>query len=278
MISRLVLGRIANVAPRVVGALFVLLWTLPLLGAAVQKPTLFIVGDSTVRNGTPGQQGWGDPLAAYFDPAKITVANRAMGGRSSRTFQTEGRWDQVLAELKPGDWVLLQFGHNDGGRPDDPARPRGSLRGTGDETQAIVHPQTGQKETVHTYGWYLRRYIADAKAKGATPIVLSPVPRNRWDAATGKVMRAEQDYAKWAAESAKLGGALFVDLNEIIARRYETLGLAKVQPLFFGDHTHTSPAGAEINAACVVAGLKRLSSSPFAPFFSAKAAGVSAAP
>jgi lysophospholipase L1-like esterase len=217
--------------------------------------------------------GWGDPIGAYFDQAKITVINRAMGGRSSRTFLTEGRWDQVLAEMKPGDFVLMQFGHNDGIRPDDPARPRGSLRGAGDEARDIIHPHTKKPETVHTYGWYLRRYIADAKTKGATPIVLSPVPRNRWNE-TGKVFRASQDYGKWAAESAQAGGAHFIDLNEIVARRYESLGQDKVQTLFHGDWTHTSPAGAEINAASVVAGLKSLPGNPLGLLFSAKAADI----
>jgi lysophospholipase L1-like esterase len=237
------------------------------------KPTLFIIGDSTVRNGTQGQQGWGDPIAAYFDPAKINVVNRAIGGRSSRTFLTEGRWDQVLAEMKRGDFVLMQFGHNDDIRPDDPARPRGSLRGSGEETRDIIHPHTKKPETVHTYGWYLRKYITDAKAKGATPIVLSPIPRNRWDEGD-KVFRASQDYGKWAAESAKMAGAHFIDLNEIVARRYESLGKDNVQALFHGDWTHTSPVGAEINAASVVAGLKSLSGNPLGLLFSVKAADI----
>src|ERR1700722_14131112 len=75
-------------------------------------PTLYVVGDSTARNNEP-LRGWGSEIGAFFDPAKINVVNRAIGGRSSRTFMTEGRWDKVLAELKPGDFVLVQFGHND---------------------------------------------------------------------------------------------------------------------------------------------------------------------
>src|SRR4030095_651994 len=81
--------------------------------------TLFIIGDSTVKNSTGDLQGWGDPIADYFDQAKLRVVNRARGGRSSRTFQTEGLWDQVLKEMKPGDFVLMQFGHNDGAPIDD---------------------------------------------------------------------------------------------------------------------------------------------------------------
>src|ERR1043165_5086876 len=79
-------------------------------------PTLWIAGDSTAARGRgAAQQGWGVPFAGYFDPAKINVANRARGGRSSRTFFTEALWDQLLAEVRKGDTVLLQFGHNDGG-------------------------------------------------------------------------------------------------------------------------------------------------------------------
>lgn len=226
--------------------------------ATAAWPTLLIIGDSTVRNGTKGQQGWGDLLAAHFDSARINVVNRAIGGRSSRTFQTEGRWDRVLAEVKAGDFVLMQFGHNDSGKPDDPARPRGSLRGVGDETREIDHPATGKKEMVRTYGWYLRKYIADTKEKGATLIVLSPVPRNIWKEDGSSVARAANDYGKWAAESAKAGGAFFVDLNEIIAKQYEALGREKVGTLFGGDHTHTNTAGAQINADAVIEGLKAL--------------------
>lgn len=76
-------------------------------------PTLFLIGDSTVNNGAKGLQGWGTPFVKLFGPAKITVLNRARGGRSSRTFLTEGLWDQVAAQLKPGDYVLMRFGHND---------------------------------------------------------------------------------------------------------------------------------------------------------------------
>ena len=130
-----------------------------------ELPTLFIVGDSTVKNGTKGQQGWGDPIAALFDKTKIKVENHAIGGRSSRTFQTEGRWDKILAAAKPGDFVLMQMGHNDGGPLDDAARARGSIRGTGEETKEIDNPITKKKEVVHTYGWYLRKYVADARDK-----------------------------------------------------------------------------------------------------------------
>src|SRR2546421_11763292 len=112
-------------------------------------PTLFIIGDSTVKNGTKGQVGWGDPLADLFDHSKIRVVNRALGGRSSRTYLTEGLWDKVLAEVQPGDFVIMQFGHNDGSGLSDP-RGRASIKGTGDDTQESTNARTGEKESGHS--------------------------------------------------------------------------------------------------------------------------------
>jgi lysophospholipase L1-like esterase len=234
---------------------------------AGRPPTLFLIGDSTVKNGSgqgsDGLWGWGDRIAPFFDATKIRVENRARGGRSSRTYQTEGLWDQVLAAMKPGDFVLMQFGHNDGG-PLNTGRARASLKGTGDQTQEVVMEATGKTEVVHTYGWYMRKYVADARAKGATPIVLSPVPRNMWR--EDRVIRASNDYGKWAAEAAKAEGAAFIDLNDLVARRYEEAGPETVKTYFPGDHTHTNDAGAALNAAAVVEGIKGLKDCPLARY------------
>lgn len=219
-------------------------------------PSLFIVGDSTANNNANGGRGWGDPFIAYFDASKINVLNRARAGRSSRTFITEGLWDKVLAEMKAGDFVLIQFGHNDGGAVNDASRARGSLPGVGEETQEIDNQVTKQHEVVHTYGWYLRKMIADAKAKGVMPIVLSLTVRNIWK--EGRVERGSGHYREWAAETAKSQHVLFIDVTKIIADRYESLGEQKVKELFGPDHTHTSPAGAELNAALIVEGLKAI--------------------
>jgi lysophospholipase L1-like esterase len=194
----------------------------------------------------------------------VNVVNRAVGGLSSRTYLTMGHWDKVLAMLKAGDVVLMQFGHNDSGPLDDPARARGAINGTGEETKEIDNPITKQHEVVHTYGWYLRKFIADAKAKGATPIVCTLVPRKIWK--DGKIVRASDSYGKWAAEVAAREGVGLVDLNEIIARKYDALGAEKVEPLFGDEHTHTSRAGAELNADCVIEGLKGLRENPLAAY------------
>lgn len=108
----------------------------------------------------------------------------------------------------------------------------------------------------------MRKYINDTKAKGATPIVCSLVPRNVWK--NGRVERGSESYGRWAAESAQSAGAYFIDLNELIARKYEAgYDEAKLKTDFFpADHTHTNRAGAELNAASVIEGLRQLPNCP----------------
>lgn len=236
-------------------------------------PSLFIIGDSTVRNGegtgTGRQWGWGDLLAPYFETNKINVVNRALGGTSSRTFYRD-QWPAVRAMLKPGDFVMMQFGHNDSSPINDSRRARGTIKGVGEETEVITNLLTKREELVHTFGWYESAMIAEARAKGAAPMVCSLIPHNRWQ--NGRVVRNNRDYAGWAAQVAKKEGVPFLDLNEIIARDYEALGWQRVQPLFVpGAGPHTSLAGAETNAMCVVAALKGLKTNALAPYFSAKA-------
>lgn len=229
---------------------------------AKPKPVMYIIGDSTVRNGTgkggDGLWGWGSIIQDYFDTTRIHIENHAIGGRSSRTFLTEGRWEKILANLKEGDYVLMQFGHNDGGAINDTSRARGSIKGVGEEMVEIDNLLTKKHETVHSYGWYMKKYISEAQSKGAIPIVFSLVPRNVWK--EGKVQRGNEDYGKWAAESALASKALFIDLNEIVAQKYEKLGEEKVRAFFPKDHTHPNYEGAKLNAESVVEGIKNTSS------------------
>ncbi len=229
-----------------------------------QKPTLYIIGDSTVRNGDGTgknqQWGWGSFMNTHLDTNRINVRNHAIGGRSSRTFITEGRWDQILLRLNKGDYVIMQFGHNDAGPLDDTARVSGSIKGIGDESKEIYNPITKKQEVVYTYGWYMRKYIRDAKAKGAIAIVCSPVPRDNWK--DGKVTRSSDSYSLWAKQVAEQEGALFIDLNELVAAKYEVMGPDAVKPFFPVDHTHTNIDGAKLNAQIVADALKTLELSP----------------
>ncbi len=223
-------------------------------------PSLFVISDSTAFSNGRNQRGWGDELGNCFDPGRINVLNRARPGRSTRSFRNEGLWSRVLAEIKSGDWVLIQFGHNDADKLDE-GRCRGVLPGIGEETQEIVLPD-GTRETVHTYGWYLRQFIAEAKARGARPVLLSLTAKNLW--AGGRLVRRQSDYGGWAAAVAAADGVPFIDLTEIIADRCDALGREGVQALFCSanDNVHTSPAGARLNAECVTIGLKKLNLLP----------------
>ncbi len=250
----------------------------PLPARPQRSPTLWVIGDSTVRNGNGtganGQWGWGDQIWPYFDTTKINLANRALGGRSSRTFLTEGHWEEVLNHLQPGDVVVMQFGHNDASPLDDAARARGTLKGVGEETQAVENPIMHRHEIVHTFGWYMRKFVTDTRGRGALPVLCSPIPRLNWK--DGHIVRGKTEYAGWAEEVAKSAGVPFVDINDLIARKYDEMGADKVTPLFPADNTHTNLEGAEINAACVIKGLKELRDDPLAAFFSAKAKDPSA--
>lgn len=230
-----------------------------------EKPTLYIIGDSTVRNNNRPQCGWGEMIHEFLDTAQINISNQAMAGRSTRTFIKEMRWDKILSTLKAGDFVIMQFGHNEGSKPDTSRTGyRGVLRGTGDETVNLAWKDS-TIEMVHTYGWYLKKFVQDAKAKGAIPIICSMIPRNQWDNTikgdtTSKkiVRRADKDFGKWAKEVADSEGVFFIDLNGITADKYDALGPDEVKKFFEKDHTHTNVEGAKLNAASVVEGIKLL--------------------
>jgi rhamnogalacturonan acetylesterase len=241
--------------------------------AVPSLPTLYLVGDSTMKVGTPGQRGWGEEMAKYFDLQKINVVNQAIGGRSSRTYQNEGRWDAVVAMLQKGDYVVIQFGHNDASAVNEPppvtksTRARGTIKGIGEETQEVDNILTLKHEVVHSFGWYMRKYVNDTKAKGAIPIVMSLVPRNSWQ--NGKVARSTpNNYGQWAQQAAEATGAAFVDHNEIIAEAFEKIGPEKTLPLFGDGKLHASPDGADFNARCAVAGLRGMPGKPFEKYLS----------
>jgi lysophospholipase L1-like esterase len=247
--------------------------------ARSELPTLWLIGDSTVRNGTLGdgsnlgQWGWGAPIVAFFDLDKINVVNRAFGGTSSRTFYSGFFWQNLRPLIKKGDFVLLQFGANDNGS----ANGKGALKGIGAETEDIM--KAGKTETVHTFGWYLEQFVKDTREQGGTPIICSLTPRKAWTS-DGHFRRDNTTHVAWAAAVAKKTDARFVDLYELIARKYESLGSEKVDSLYVPSPTeklHSGWEGAVINAECVIAGLKGLKENPLAPFLSARSKAIAPA-
>lgn len=233
------------------------------IGASFQKlkdkPVLYIIGDSTVQNGSgkgsDSLWGWGSFMNLYVNTDKIDIQNHAKGGRSSRTFLTEGRWDSIMKTIKKGDYVLMQFGHNDGGELADTLRARGTIKGIGEESKDIYNPIRKVNETVYTYGYYMRKYANEAKAKGAIPIIVSPIPRNIFDK-NGKIEKDQ--YGIWVKEVAQQTGSYFINLNEMVIKKYQEMGPEKVKGFFPKDHTHTNEAGAILNAELVTEGIKKL--------------------
>ena len=243
-----------------------------------ELPTLFLVGDSTVKCGTKGQRGWGEEIGKYLDPARVNLVNHAIGGRSSRTFITEGRWATTLSMMKPGDFVIIQFGHNDGGPINDDSRARGSIRGTGDESEEIDNLLTKKRELVRTYGAYLRQYTNDARAMGATPYLCTQVPRKTWDLDGKRIERPNNGYVIWAREVAATEAVALLDLHETVAAAYDTLGPDGVEPFFADARTHTTVDGADFTARIVVALLEGLPDSPWPGLISEAAEEISAIP
>ena len=269
------------------------------LAAPAVRPTIWVLGDSTARNsgrGHNGQpvEGWGTPLADYFDPARVAVENVAHAGQSSRTYYTlPNDWPRVRPLIQAGDFVLLVFGINDGGPPAAP-HSRGSIPGLGDETVDVPRAE-GPVETVHTYGWYLAAMATAARDQGAQVFLLTVTTRNIWtnpkvqfrDATPVGPLPPDYDprqdriecgtgHGEYTAWTKELGARLHLpvlDLTNLCADRYEAMGREAVNA-FYSDHNHTYGPGADFVAATIVGGLKAFPHSPFLALLSAKGAAV----
>lgn len=267
--------------------------------AAAERPTIFVLGDSTAHNTARGKSGepcvgWGTPLADYFDPAKVEIANVAHAGTSSRTYYNNaGDWPSVLPRIGAGDFVLLVFGINDGTAPPAP-NARGSLPGLGDETVEVKRAD-GSVETAHTYGWYLSTMANAARAKGARVTLLTVTTRNIWtnpkakfrDATPVEPLPADYDpkqdriergtgngkYTEWTKELGQKLHLPVLDLTNLCADKYEAMGREAVDK-FYSDHNHTYLAGADFVAATIVSGLKAFPGSPYVALLSPKGAAV----
>ena len=211
-----------------------------------RKPTIFLVGDSTMSEKPldKAERGWGMYFRQYFD-AGVDLQNHAMNGRSTRNFRHEGRWAKVLEQLKPGDWVFIQFGHNDSKQED---------------TARYAAPQTAYRQN-------LTRYVQEARAKGANPVLLTPVGRRYFDAA-GKRKDDHGEYPGVVKQVAQAQKVPLIDLHETSWAMYSQLGDAGSKPLFWSyqngadntkfDNTHFSAYGAERVAQLVAQDVKKL--------------------
>ncbi|MCB0570932.1 MAG: rhamnogalacturonan acetylesterase [Phaeodactylibacter sp.] len=236
--------------------------------------TIYLIGDSTMANYADNYEegkdyfktrypvtGWGQVFQGFFDGAnladfkhlfhagRVVVDDRARGGRSTRTFFQEGRWRAVYEQLKKGDVVIMQFGHNDAAE---------------NKPERYVDIQ-GYKE-------FLRLYVAQTREKGAVPIVLTPVCRNyRWK--DGHLENVHGEYPQAALDVATEMNALFIDLNQLSMDAFSEKGQEYVTEHYFmnlppgkyeaypegqSDNTHFQPEGAKAVAGLAFEAMKRL--------------------
>jgi lysophospholipase L1-like esterase len=234
------------------------------------KPTLYLIGDSTVKagqgKGENDMWGWGSVIGQHFDSTKIHIENHAIGGRSSRTFLTDGRWEPILKKMKRGDFLIIQFGHNDDWAVNDTIRARGTIKGIGMDSVEIDNLITKKHEVVHSFGWYMSKYIKEAQVKGVAVFICSQVPFNKFE--NGKVKRQEEYYPKWARQVAENTQAHFIDLHELSAVFYDKLGFEETKKQYFTpkDNVHTNLAGAKLNADNIALGIKNTKMSKLRKF------------
>ena len=228
------------------------------------NPVLFLVGNSTMRtgtlgNGNNGQWGWGFYAHEYYDENKITVENHALGGTSPRTFYTL-LWKPVLEAVRKGDYVFLELGHNDNG-PIDSIRARSSYRPDGklevrEDSISIYNKVTKAQETVYTFGGYMRRFIREVRAKGATPVLFTLTPRNDYEPDNPKrIQRKLADFTPAIFAIGKDTNTPVIDLNDISATKLEQYGPWKTNYHFYLDKIHSSAYGARMNAASAAEGI-----------------------
>jgi len=218
-------------------------------GTGNKPRTIFIAGDSTADNygaNNGKTNGWGKYLGDYVTS---TVNNQAKSGQSARSYWRDGRWKNLINGVSKGDYVFIQFGHNDVGGPNAKTE-RGSAGGEGDETVTVTL-SNGQQEIVHTFPWYISQMAKQVIAKGATPVVMSYTPN--FSFVNGKVPEGSrfQGYMKLVATQLNIP---FIDLYSYIARQWEKLGenYIKSNNWFPTDYKHTAPAAADLNAQLIL--------------------------
>lgn len=237
-----------------------------LLGAAGNKPVrILMAGDSTMAhqkefkavvdsatgekvNEPIGIYGWGQYFADFFDK-DVTIVNKGLNGRSTLSYRTEGHWDKfILSQARKGDYVIFGFGGNDQ-KENKPG--------------IYCSPEDFSKN--------IETFISEVREKGATPILLSPIVRNKWDK-RGKLVNTYGAYPDAAREVAKKTGVLFIDMEQSSRKLLEEYGVEKSKDLYFhieaglnrlypngkNDQSHFSPEGAKLMASLVVEGIKEL--------------------
>jgi lysophospholipase L1-like esterase len=213
--------------------------------------TVYLAGDSTMAQKLVTKRpetGWGEAFQQYFDVDQVRIENHARNGRSTRTFIEEGRWQAVVDKLRPGDYVFIQFGHNDA---------------SVEKTDRYTPPAGYRRNLV--------RFVADARAKGASPVLLTPVRRRRFDA-SGTLVDTHGEYPDLVRSVAAEQRVPLLDMHRSSAAALTRHGAEGSRRLFLqlrpgenanypqgiDDNTHFSPQGAEVMAALAAEGIREI--------------------
>ena len=217
---------------------------------AAASPTVYLAGDSTMAKGGggTGTQGWGQYLHYSLN---IPVVNDAVAGRSARSYTREGRFTTLINTVKSGDFVVIEFGHNDGGSLTPTDNGRSDCAGT--TTQTCQTTYNGVAETVKTFPAYLEAAAASLKAKGANVIIASQTPDNTDE--TGTFVYSPSRFVGYAQTAATASSVTYVDHGAYVAAAYKSRSVAAVNAFYPNDHTHTSPDGAIVVAHAFVKGI-----------------------
>ncbi len=214
-----------------------------------KKIKIYLIGDSTMSNKSISsypETGWGMPFQYYWN-STVTVDNRAKNGRSTRTFIEEGRWKSVMKTLKAGDWVIIQFGHND------------------------EVPSKGSYTPPKQFKSNLKKFVKETRSKKAHPILLTPVTRRRFDS-SGQVVDTHVQYSKLVKEVASTQEVPLIDLDSLSINLIQKLGPKGSQWLWLDlkkgenphypngrhDNTHFNELGARKMAELVLQGIEKL--------------------
>ncbi|HKF22704.1 MAG TPA: rhamnogalacturonan acetylesterase [Candidatus Angelobacter sp.] len=218
--------------------------------APLTNVKVYLIGDSTMsikETRAYPETGWGMPFAYFFD-SSVTVDNRAKNGRSTKTFLSEGLWQSVTQELKEGDYVFIQFGHNDEAK---------------EKTERYTTPEE--------YKTNLARFVSETRAKKAIPVLLTPVARRKFDA-SGHIVETHEIYSNLVRSVAKEQNVVLIDLDKKSQALLEQYGETNSKLLFDwlepGEHpnypegkqdnTHFNELGARKIAELVLVEMKAL--------------------
>jgi len=234
---------------RFVFAIFVIMMLASIIAAQKIPVTIYLAGDSTCAMKQPDKRpetGWGEMLGQHFKDGKVRIENRAMNGRSTKTFISEGRWQAIVDEMKQGDYVFIQFGHNDESK---------------DKGERYTPPEDYRRNLI--------RFISDVRAKGGFPVLLTPVMRRRFDK-DGKFYDTHGEYPDIVRAVAKEHNTPLIDMHRMSETVIVRYGVEDSKKLFLQlkpgenlnypngveDNTHFSPLGADEMAKLVVTGIR----------------------